>query len=116
MCRLGVSQVAAAGVDARYHLEAWLIDTERAGSNLNLDFVLADIAAAIAGLRAEGRRVLVHCVAAQQRTPSAALAYTRRLGVPTDEAVAAVKRAVPGARGSGRIWDAARKVPRERLG
>jgi len=30
--------------------------------------------------------------------------------------VAAVKRAVPGARGSGRIWDAARKVPRERLG
>jgi ADP-ribosylglycohydrolase len=111
MCRLGVGQVPADGVELRDHLEAWLIDTDDSNANPNLDFVLADIASAIAGLRAESRRVLVHCVAAQQRTPSAAIAYARRLGVSADEAIAAVRKAVPGARGHGRLWDAAASVP-----
>ena len=93
MCRLGVGQVPATGVDIRDHVEAWLIDSDDRDKNLNLDFVLADIAAATAGLRAEGRRVLLHCVAAQQRTPSADIAYARRLGIPGHEAVAAIEQA-----------------------
>jgi hypothetical protein len=56
MCRLGVGQVPADGVELRDHLEAWLIDTDDSNANPNLDFVLADIASAIAGLRAESRR------------------------------------------------------------
>jgi hypothetical protein len=111
MCRLGVGQVPAAGVDIQDHVEAWLIDSDDPDKNLNLDYVLADIAAATAGLRSEGKRVLVHCVAAQQRTPSAGIAYARRLGVPGHEAVAAIKRALPRARGYGRLWDAAEQVP-----
>ena len=46
--------------------------------NPNLDFVLAETADAVADLRAEGRTVLVHCVAAQSRTPTAAAAYSVR--------------------------------------
>jgi len=111
MCRLGVGQVPATGVDVHDHVEAWLIDSDDVGKNPNLDFVLADIAAATSGLRAEGRRVLVHCVAAEQRTPSAGLAYARVLGVPADEADEAIRQAVPSARGHGRLWDAARQVP-----
>lgn len=111
MCRLGVGQVPAAGVDIHDHVEAWLIDSDDPDKNLNLDFVLADLAAATASLRSEGKRVLVHCVAAHQRTPSAGIAYARRLGVPGNEAAEAIKRALPGARGHGRLWDAAEHVP-----
>jgi ADP-ribosylglycohydrolase len=111
MCRLGAGQVPAPGVDLRDHVEAWLIDSEDRDKNPNLDFVLADIAAATAGLRAEGRRVLLHCVRAEQRTPSAGIAYARTMGVTADEAQDAIREATPNARGYGRLWDAARQVP-----
>ncbi|MFP5282078.1 MAG: hydrolase, partial [Actinomycetes bacterium] len=75
-----------------------------------LDFVVADIARTIADLRGSGRSVLVHCVAAEQRTPSAAIAYARRLGVPADEAERTVRLVVGNARGRGLLWRAAGRV------
>jgi hypothetical protein len=111
MCRLGVEQVPAVRVDVRDHVEAWLIDSEDGDKNPNLDFVLADIAATTAGLRAEGRRVLLHCVRAEQRTPSAGIAYARLMGVAGDAARDAMLEAVPNARGRGRLWKAAQQVP-----
>jgi len=73
----------------------------------NLAFCLADTAAVIAELRAEGHQVLVHCVRAQQRTPSVAVAYARHLGVGPDEARRAVATALPRSRRKGRLWDVA---------
>lgn len=76
LCRVG--HATPAGVADQDHLEVWLIDTARDGANPNLEFVLADTADAIASLRADGRTVLVHCVAAQSRTPTVAAAYAVR--------------------------------------
>jgi protein-tyrosine phosphatase len=99
-----------ADIAPRDQVTVWLLDSEDPGANPNLDFVLADTADAVAELRAEGRRVLLHCVAAHQRTPSAAVAYARRLGIDAAEAQAAVRSAIPQARAHGVVWDAARGV------
>lgn len=80
---------------------------QRPGEDPNLEFVLADTAAAIKQLRDEGKTVFVHCVAAHQRTPSVAVAYARLLGASRAEARAAVLNALPAARGHGRMWEAA---------
>jgi ADP-ribosyl-[dinitrogen reductase] hydrolase len=44
-------------------------------ANRNLDFVLADTVRLIEQLRREGRTVLIHCVAAESRTPTVAALY-----------------------------------------
>ena len=50
----------------------------------------------IAALRAEGKTVLLHCWAAQSRTPSAAIAYAvKHLGVPLAQADREVRDALP---------------------
>ena len=48
-----------------------------------------------------------NCVAAEQRTPSVALAYSILLGRAPEEARQAVLAALPGARGCGALWEAA---------
>lgn len=53
-----------------------LIDQE--GENGNLDFVLLDTVRAVEQLRAEGRTVFVHGVAARSRTPTIAALYGAR--------------------------------------
>lgn len=110
LCRLGAAQVPASGVAPEDHLEFWLIDTNDPQLNPNLDFVLADAAEAVADLRAEDKTVLVHCVAAEQRTPSVALAYSRHLGIPPAEAGEEIKAALASTRGSGRLWEQAQMV------
>jgi ADP-ribosyl-[dinitrogen reductase] hydrolase len=52
-----------------------LIDDIGPDANPNLDFVLTDTVRLIEQLRNEGRTVLVHCVAAQSRTPTVAALY-----------------------------------------
>lgn len=81
------------------------MDSEDPDANPNLEFALLDAADAVRGLRAEGKRVLLHCVAAQQRTPSVAVTYSVLLGHDLEEARSAVRRALPSARGSGLVWD-----------
>ena len=97
-----LTHATAPGVAAADHLEVWLVDSNNRDDNPHLDFVLADTADAVAALRAERKRVLLHCVAAQQRTPSVALAYAvRHLGREPGSAAYDLRETVPGARGSG---------------
>lgn len=108
LCRVGMDDFG--DIAPGDHVEYRLIDTEDQAENPHLEFLLADAAATIKALREEGRTVFVHCVAAQQRTPSAALAYSRLLGIPVDQAREDIRRALPHLRGHGRLWDAAASV------
>jgi ADP-ribosylglycohydrolase len=98
LCRLGAQEAPAPGVAAADHVEVWLIDSANPDRNPHLDHVLVQAADTIAALRAEGRSVLLHCVAAQSRTPSVAALYAaRHRGVPLDTALAQVTAALPAA-------------------
>jgi hypothetical protein len=54
--------------------------------------------------------VLLHCVAAEQRTPSVAVAYAVLLGHDPVAVRREVVAALRSARGSGVVWDAAARV------
>jgi ADP-ribosyl-[dinitrogen reductase] hydrolase len=96
LCRMGASQVPAAGVSPGDHVEVWLIDTSDPAENPNLDFVLRDAAAAVAALRAEGKTVLLHCVQAQSRTPAVAALHGALItGGTATEALADIVRVLP---------------------
>ncbi|WP_370892321.1 ADP-ribosylglycohydrolase family protein [Janibacter sp. GXQ6167] len=93
LCRVGRADVP----EGMSHIAFRLMDEPDEASNPNLDFVLRDAAQAVADLRDEGHVVLLHCVAAQSRTPTVAAVYSMMRGVPHDEALAAVCRALPDA-------------------
>jgi ADP-ribosyl-[dinitrogen reductase] hydrolase len=114
LCQRGTAEGPLLGNGAEDHVEVWLMDSEDPDDNPNLDFVLADTAAVIADLRGEGRRVLLHCVAAEQRTPTVAVAYAVHLGNDRVEAAAQVRTALPSTRGHGLLWDRARLEPSRR--
>jgi hypothetical protein len=100
LCRLGREEWPAEGVDPEDHVTVWLVD--EAGANDHLAFVLEDAARAVADLRARGRTVLLHCVAAHSRTPTVAALYAHRaLGVPVDRALLEVVGALPSAHPNG---------------
>ena len=103
--RRGRLDVPFQGIAPENHLEVRLLDLEEPAANPNLAFTLADTAAVIAELRAEGHRVLVHCVAAQQRTPTVAVAYAVARGATPEEARRMVAEALPHSRRRGRLWD-----------
>jgi ADP-ribosyl-[dinitrogen reductase] hydrolase len=73
LCRMGSTDVP----DGVEHHVIGLLDT-KVEENPNLDFVLADTVDLVAGLHAEGKRVFVHCVQAENRTPAVAAAYLVR--------------------------------------
>ena len=73
LCRMGTQDVPP-GVE---HQVVGLID-RGPGDNPNLAFVLADTADFIASRADAGRSVYVHCVAAQNRTPTIAAAFLAR--------------------------------------
>lgn len=77
LSRIGKPELTSAGVEPGKHAEAWLIDSEDPAKNAHLAWTLADAARTIAALRDQGERVLVHCVRAEHRTPSVALAYSK---------------------------------------
>lgn len=108
MCRVGRDQACFAGATDVVHSR--LTDSESSESNPNLEFTLYDAADAVRGLRAEGKRVLLHCVAAQQRTPSVAIAYSVLLGHGVDDARRDVSAALASTRGSGAVWDAVERL------
>lgn len=91
LCLLGSGQVPP-NVE---HVIYRLIDHPDPGVNPNLDFILTDAAQTIADLRAEGHIVLVHCVAAQSRTPTVGAAYAMIQTVPEQQAVMDVCAALP---------------------
>jgi hypothetical protein len=59
LCRMGT---ADANIPTEDHARFWLIDSARAAGNAHLKFALQDAADAVASFRAEGKRVLLHCV------------------------------------------------------
>ncbi len=94
LCRVGSAQVPR--LDAVDRVTVWLVDQTSPEVNPNLDFVLADTADVIAELRAQGRTVLVHCAAAQSRTPAVAAAFSvRHLGLTAADALDQVIAAFP---------------------
>lgn len=105
LCRRGTRR--APWVARGDQVDVWLLDDEDPAKNPNLAFVLTDTAKAIKQLRDEGKTVFLHCVAAQQRTPSVAVAYARLLGADREEARSAVLAALPCARGGGHLWESA---------
>jgi hypothetical protein len=105
LCRVGRQQACFDG--ATEVVESRLQDSEDPADNADLGFILRDAADAVLGLRAEGKTVLLHCVAAQQRTPSVAIAYAALLGHDPDQARRDVAAALRSARGWGAVWDAA---------
>src|SRR5450756_206326 len=94
-------------VTSENQVDVWLLDDEDPEKNPNLAFVFDDTARVIKQLRDEGKTVFLHCVAAEQRTPSVAVAYARLLGASREEARAAIKAALPSTRGWGHLWESA---------
>jgi len=85
------------GLEPEDHIEVRLID-QGDGANPNLRLVMKEAADAVAQFRAEGKRVLLHCVAAQSRTPAVAALYARdHLGIDPEAALAAVCSVLPSA-------------------
>ena len=79
-------------------IDVRLIDIVDPDANPNLDFVLTDTVRLIEQLRNEGRTVLVHCVAAQSRTPTVAALYgAHRQGISGKAALWEVTSALPDA-------------------
>ena len=79
-------------------IDVRLIDDVGPDANPNLDFVLTDTVRLIEQLRNEGRTVLVHCVAAQSRTPTVAALYgARRQGISGEAALREVTSVLPDA-------------------
>jgi hypothetical protein len=76
LCRMGRAEVPD-GVES---VVFRLIDSVDPAANPNLAFVLKDAAETVRALRAQGRGVLRHRVAAQSRTPAVAAAYALLLG------------------------------------
>ncbi|MBR8745440.1 dual specificity protein phosphatase family protein, partial [Nocardiopsis sp. MG754419] len=76
-------------------VRVWLHDTP--GTNTNLHFTLDEAAGAVATLRSEGKRVLVHCWAGASRTPAVAARYAvTALGAPPLPAMTTLIRLVGG--------------------
>lgn len=110
LCRVGTDEPVFGAAAPENRIDSRLIDSSDAAENANLHFLLYDAARAVQGLRAEGHTVLLHCVAAQQRTPSVALAYAALLGRGTEEAAARISQNLPSTRGSGLVWEAAQEL------
>ena len=94
LCRVhdGDLPVGVEQIDVR------LIDDVGPDANPNLDFVLTDTVRLIEQLRNEGRTVLVHCVAAQSRTPTVAALYgAHRQGISGEAALREVTSVLPNA-------------------
>ncbi len=109
LCRVADGDIRGGGLG---HLDVRLID--QVGENANLDFVLVDTVRAIEQLRAEGRTVFVHCVAAQSRTPTIAALYGARLrDVDVDRALSDVCGVLPDADPNPEFRAALRRLHRE---
>jgi ADP-ribosylglycohydrolase/predicted protein tyrosine phosphatase len=108
LCRVGARQTGS-GAGSPEQIEFWLIDI--AGANQDPVFLLSDVADTVAQLRGEDKTVLIHCVAAHSRTPSAAIAYAvRHLGVGVDEAQARIEDALPEIHHNRQLVNALRHV------
>lgn len=95
LCRVGKSDSA---LPAANHISVLLIDSDEPDTNAHVPFLFHQIAQAIQELLDEGNELLVHCVQAQSRTPSALIAHLMiNEGKSFDDAWAEVQQALPSA-------------------
>ena len=92
LCRMGEEDVPGDAI----RVEPWLIDSE--GENPNLDLVLLDLGSAIAEWQRQGKRVYIHCVKAESRTPAVAAVFLCQTGASASGALKMVRERLPGAR------------------
>lgn len=90
LARVGAKQIP----ERVRHADFRIIDTN-AADNPNLAYAIDEAARAVKTLRAEGHVVLLHCVAAQSRTPTVATRYATLLGQPLEAALTDVLSALP---------------------
>jgi len=87
LCRMGSEPLRPDG----RHVDVLLLDDPNPDANPNLLSLLEDTADAISAWRADDKTVYLHCVEAQNRTPTMAVAYLiRRFGMKSDEALTEV--------------------------
>jgi protein-tyrosine phosphatase len=92
-------------------IDVRLIDDLGPDANPNLDFVLSDTVRFIEQLRGEGRTVLLHCVAAQSRTPTVAALYgARKQGISGKAALREVTTKLPDADPNSDFAEAIRRL------
>lgn len=70
-----VGTVDGAHVPVEDRASFWLLDSADPGANAHLEFVLQEAAEAVRQFRSEGKRVLLHCVRMESRTPTVAALY-----------------------------------------
>lgn len=87
---------------AAQHARVWVMDSEDPDQNLNLHYLFHQVSDLLAEWLQQGKRVLLHCVQAQNRTPSFATAYLlRHHGLDYPTATAAIRQGLPTASPSG---------------
>jgi ADP-ribosylglycohydrolase len=93
LCRVGADVPSAAE-----RVEVWLIDEDDPDVNPNLESILADLARSIVAWRQDGKRVAIHCVQAERRTPAVAAAFlAQRDGISGTQAWKQVATQLPNA-------------------
>lgn len=108
LCRVGTTELAPGTVSPEDHVVAWIVDDDDPATHQHLRWALDDAARAVKELREEGRRVLLHCVAAHHRTPSVALRYAVLLGADIDEAAGQISTTL-GRDIDGLLWKEAQR-------
>ena len=94
LCRMGREDMSLPNVEAKNWIQVPLVDSPN--GNAHTQFLVDQAADAIAEFRAEGHRVLVHCVQAMSRTPSIAARYSvRHRGMDSETALRDVCGALP---------------------
>lgn len=97
LCRVSADHSGLSSIDPKNRVDIWLIDEPDPDYNPNLRFVLNEAANAVLALRAEGRTVVIHCAAAQSRTPTlAAVVGARIRDVSEGAALLDVNAVLPG--------------------
>lgn len=91
LCHMGPGDLGP--LPRQDRVQIWLID--QPGHNQHPAYAIDQAARAIAALRTEGRRVLLHCAAGRSRMPSVAARYaTMRASVHAATAFAAIEQAL----------------------
>ena len=94
-----VGTLDGARVPAEDRATFWLLDAAGTGANAHVEFVLQDAAEAVRQFRSEGKRVLLHCVRMESRTPTVAALYGSLVsGLTPLEALDRVREVLPNAR------------------
>lgn len=99
------------GLASANHLKLMVLDSKNPADNPNLAFLMWDTAQVLQEWLVAGERVLLHCVQAQNRTPSFAAAYLMLArGLTADAALAEVRAALPEATPHGQFVQALRAL------